>query len=143
MAELRAYLDLAEDEGNAWGRLAEALTALGRVDEAADAYLTGIDQSAQARPHRHGHPTSRPPSRPVTAAAVATRRVLPRAARLRMWQRNATIGRKTVAVTLTPRFLEAIAYLAIMGLGLGTVPDDGGRRGLRRLHRARASRRRR
>jgi lipooligosaccharide transport system permease protein len=37
-----------------------------------------------------------------------------------MWQRNATVGRKTMAVTLTPRFLEAIAYLAIMGLGLGT-----------------------
>jgi predicted Zn-dependent protease len=35
--ELRAYLDLSEDEGNAWGRLAEALTALGRVDEAAAA----------------------------------------------------------------------------------------------------------
>ena len=48
--ELRAYLDLAEDEGNAWGRLAEALTALGRVDEAADAYLAGIDQSL-----KHGH----------------------------------------------------------------------------------------
>lgn len=48
--QLRAYLDLAEDEGNAWGRLAEALTALGRVDEAADAYLTGIDQSL-----KHGH----------------------------------------------------------------------------------------
>jgi lipooligosaccharide transport system permease protein len=42
----------------------------------------------------------------------------PRAA-LRMWQRNATVGRKTVATSLTPRFLEAIAYLAIMGLGLG------------------------
>lgn len=39
---------------------------------------------------------------------------------LRMWQRNATVGRKTVATSLTPRFLEAIAYLAIMGLGLGT-----------------------
>jgi Flp pilus assembly protein TadD len=50
VTELRAYLDLAEDEGNAWGRLAEALTKLGRVDEAADAYLTGIDQSL-----RHGH----------------------------------------------------------------------------------------
>lgn len=48
--QLRAYLDLAEDEGNAWGRLAEALTRLGRVDEAADAYLTGIDQS-----FKHGH----------------------------------------------------------------------------------------
>jgi len=50
VAELRAYLALAEDEGNAWGRLAEALTKLGRVDEAADAYLTGIDQSI-----KHGH----------------------------------------------------------------------------------------
>ena len=38
----------------------------------------------------------------------------------RMWQRNATIARRTVLVTLLPRFLEAIAYLAIMGLGLGT-----------------------
>jgi lipooligosaccharide transport system permease protein len=37
-----------------------------------------------------------------------------------MWQRNATVARKTVVVTLTPRFLEAIAYLGIMGLGLGT-----------------------
>jgi predicted Zn-dependent protease len=50
VAELRAYLALAEDEGNAWGRLAEALTRLGRTDEAADAYLTGIDQAL-----RHGH----------------------------------------------------------------------------------------
>jgi predicted Zn-dependent protease len=48
--ELRAYLDLAEDEGNAWGRLAEALARLGRRDEAADAYLTGIEQSL-----KHGH----------------------------------------------------------------------------------------
>lgn len=48
--ELRAYLDLAEDEGNAWGRLAEALAALGRPDEAADAYLRGIDQAIA-----HGH----------------------------------------------------------------------------------------
>lgn len=39
---------------------------------------------------------------------------------LRMWQRNATVGRTTLVTTLTPRFLEAIAYLAIMGLGLGT-----------------------
>lgn len=38
----------------------------------------------------------------------------------RMWQRNATVGRTTIVTTLTPRFLEAIAYLAIMGLGLGT-----------------------
>ena len=39
---------------------------------------------------------------------------------VRMWQRNATVGRTTLVTTLTPRFLEAIAYLAIMGLGLGT-----------------------
>jgi lipooligosaccharide transport system permease protein len=37
-----------------------------------------------------------------------------------MWARNATVGRKTLLTSLTPRFLEAIAYLAIMGLGLGT-----------------------
>ena len=48
--ELRAYLELSEDEGNAWGRLAEALARLGRRDEAADAYLTGIEQSLA-----HGH----------------------------------------------------------------------------------------
>jgi lipooligosaccharide transport system permease protein len=39
---------------------------------------------------------------------------------LHMWSRNATVGRKTLLTSLTPRFLEAIAYLAIMGLGLGT-----------------------
>ena len=48
--EIRAYLALTEDEGNAWGRLAEALTALARPDEAADAYLEGIDQALT-----HGH----------------------------------------------------------------------------------------
>jgi len=37
-----------------------------------------------------------------------------------MWQRNAVVGRKTIVTTLAPRFVEAIAYLAIMGLGLGT-----------------------
>lgn len=50
VGELRAYLALADDEGNAWGRLADALTRLGRVDEAADAYLAGIDQAMA-----HGH----------------------------------------------------------------------------------------
>ncbi len=50
VVELRAYLALCEDEGNAWGRLADALTRLGRADEAADAYLAGIDQSMT-----HGH----------------------------------------------------------------------------------------
>jgi lipooligosaccharide transport system permease protein len=38
---------------------------------------------------------------------------------LRMWQRNATIARKTIFVTLIPRFIESVAYLGIMGLGLG------------------------
>jgi len=38
---------------------------------------------------------------------------------VRFWSRNATVGRKTILTTLGPRFVEAIAYLAIMGLGLG------------------------
>jgi len=42
----------------------------------------------------------------------------PRAAG-RFWWRNLTVGRKTLLITLVPRFLEAIAYLAVMGLGLG------------------------
>lgn len=48
---LRAYLDRHEDEGNAYGRLAEALVALGRTDEARDALRQGIDTA-----HRYGHP---------------------------------------------------------------------------------------
>ncbi|HEX6939474.1 MAG TPA: tetratricopeptide repeat protein [Longimicrobiales bacterium] len=49
--ELRAYLALADDEGNAWGRLGNALRRLGRDDEARDAYRKGIDAA-----RRHGHP---------------------------------------------------------------------------------------
>jgi Flp pilus assembly protein TadD len=45
--EFQAYLELAEDEGNAWGKLGECLARLGRVDQAADAYLVGIDQAAK------------------------------------------------------------------------------------------------
>jgi lipooligosaccharide transport system permease protein len=46
---------------------------------------------------------------------------------LRMWQRNATVGRKTILTTLGPRFIEAVAYLAVMGLGLGTyIPSLDG-----------------
>lgn len=48
---LRAYLELHEDEGNAYGRLAEALVHLGRGDEARAALRTGIEVST-----RHGHP---------------------------------------------------------------------------------------
>ena len=48
---LRVYLDRHEDEGNGYGRLAEALMKLGRVDEARDALRKGIEAS-----HRFGHP---------------------------------------------------------------------------------------
>ena len=50
--ELRAYLEASDDEGNAWGRLGEALHTLGRTTEARDAYERGIEGA-----ERHGHPT--------------------------------------------------------------------------------------
>jgi tetratricopeptide (TPR) repeat protein len=50
VTQYRAYLDLQADEGNAWGRLAESLVALGERDQAADAYLAGIEQAIT-----HGH----------------------------------------------------------------------------------------
>ncbi len=49
--ELREYLALTDDQGNAWGRLAGALRALGREGEARDAYRRGIEAA-----RRHGHP---------------------------------------------------------------------------------------
>ena len=49
---LTEYLEMADDEGNAYGRLALALRELGRDDEARDAYRMGIEAA-----HRHGHPT--------------------------------------------------------------------------------------
>ncbi|HZD04957.1 MAG TPA: tetratricopeptide repeat protein [Longimicrobiales bacterium] len=49
---LRRYLGRVDDEGNAWGRLGEALRALGSDDEARRAYREGV---AAAR--RHGHPS--------------------------------------------------------------------------------------
>ena len=49
---LRAYLARHDDEGNAWGRLGEALVALGRTDEARDAFRRGIEAS-----RRFGHPS--------------------------------------------------------------------------------------
>lgn len=48
--QYRAYLALADDEGAAHGHLAECLAALGQPDDAADAYLAGIDAAL-----RHGH----------------------------------------------------------------------------------------
>jgi Flp pilus assembly protein TadD len=47
---LRAYLELAEDEGNAWSRLGAALVELGEVEEAREAYSRGI---AIATPRGH------------------------------------------------------------------------------------------
>jgi Flp pilus assembly protein TadD len=52
VAELTAYIGLADDEGNGFGRLAAALLQLGREDEAREAYRRGIDAA-----YRHGHPT--------------------------------------------------------------------------------------
>ncbi len=50
--ELERYLELSEDEGNAWGRLGAALRRLGREQEARDAYRKGMEAA-----HRHHHPT--------------------------------------------------------------------------------------
>lgn len=49
--ELQAYLNQADDQGNAYGKLAQALERLGRVGEARAAYEQGI-----AAANRHGHP---------------------------------------------------------------------------------------
>jgi Flp pilus assembly protein TadD len=48
----RMYLDAADDEGNAWGRLGHALQQLGQDADARAAYERGIAAS-----QRHGHPT--------------------------------------------------------------------------------------
>jgi predicted Zn-dependent protease len=48
---LRVYLASHADEGNAYGRLAEALVKLDRVDEARDALHQGVEAS-----RRFGHP---------------------------------------------------------------------------------------
>jgi predicted Zn-dependent protease len=48
--ELQLYLDSAEDQGNAWGRLAHALRELGQTGQARAAYLRGIEA---ARAHHH------------------------------------------------------------------------------------------
>lgn len=49
---LRDYLSIADDEGNAWGRLGSTLRTLGRDEEAREAYRMGI-----AAATRHNHPT--------------------------------------------------------------------------------------
>jgi predicted Zn-dependent protease len=50
-AELRTYLDEADDQGAAYGKLAQSLERLGLIDEARAAYQQGI-----AAANRHGHP---------------------------------------------------------------------------------------
>jgi Flp pilus assembly protein TadD len=52
VAHLSRYLSLADDEGNAWGRLAHALRVSGRSDEAREAYKRGIKEA-----EGHGHPS--------------------------------------------------------------------------------------
>lgn len=47
-----AYLAVHDDEGNGYGRYAEALAELGRVDAAVEALRSGI-----AAAHRFGHPS--------------------------------------------------------------------------------------
>jgi E3 SUMO-protein ligase RanBP2 len=49
--EIKAYLELKDDEGAAYRLQAEALLKLGRKEEAKEAYRRGI-RAAQ----RHGHP---------------------------------------------------------------------------------------
>jgi predicted Zn-dependent protease len=51
VTELQMYLSQANDQGNAYGKLAQALERLGRTDEARAAYEQGI-----AAANRHGHP---------------------------------------------------------------------------------------
>ena len=50
--QLERYLAAYDDEGNGYGRLAEALVQLDRLDEARDALRRGIAAS-----HRFGHPS--------------------------------------------------------------------------------------
>ena len=50
--QLTRYLELTDDEGNAWGRLGNALRHLGRDEEARAAYTRGIAVARQ-----HGHPS--------------------------------------------------------------------------------------
>jgi len=52
IASLRRYLELTDDEGNAWGRLGSALREAGRDDEAREAFERGIEAA-----ERHRHPT--------------------------------------------------------------------------------------
>ncbi len=48
---LREYLSRTDDQGNAWGRLGQALWRLGQNREALEAYAQGLEAAS-----RHGHP---------------------------------------------------------------------------------------
>jgi tetratricopeptide (TPR) repeat protein len=48
---LQRYLDIADDEGNAYGMLASAYERAGQRDKAREAYERGIETA-----QRHGHP---------------------------------------------------------------------------------------
>jgi Flp pilus assembly protein TadD len=49
---LREYLRIADDQGNAWGRLGKALGELGDAAGAREAYRRGV-----AAANQHGHPS--------------------------------------------------------------------------------------
>lgn len=51
-AELQTYLSQADDQGNAYGKLAQAFERLGRTEEARSAYQQGI-----AAATKHNHPS--------------------------------------------------------------------------------------
>ena len=50
--QLRIYLTSHDDEGNGYGRLADALLQLGRTEEAREALQRGVEAA-----RRFGHPT--------------------------------------------------------------------------------------
>lgn len=50
-AEMQTYLNQADDQGNAYGKLGQALERLGKIEEARLAYQQGI-----AAATKHGHP---------------------------------------------------------------------------------------
>lgn len=52
VSHLESYLGLADDQGNAFGRLARAHLQLGETEPAREAYRRGVDAAT-----RHGHPT--------------------------------------------------------------------------------------
>jgi predicted Zn-dependent protease len=49
--ELRIYLSQADDQGAGYGKLAQALESLGRINEAREAYKQGIEAA-----YRYNHP---------------------------------------------------------------------------------------